>query len=1446
MATLKRIGLLLALLLSGLLAQAQTARLSGVVNHYVSIDSIYTRFDNNDDSLIVESVNGFSVGDTVMVYVVKGAKYNPSDADDENVGIPQLPDPGFVVGRYAFLIIKEIEASRRLIVLNAAMTDLTTFEEGDVAQLIRVPSYRHALVETGGVTAPGWNGSTGGVVALFVQRSLTLNGDIDVSGKGFRGAVSSNGYPGDCSSVNPGLYDSLYYHKSSVLAGRKGEGITESTWVYTRGRARNVNGGGGGNGLFSGGGGGGNYSFGGAGGYESATCDLVGTPSGIGGYNLYDQYFYVPNNSQKKNRLAFGGGGGSSVSTGSGVSSPGGDGGGLIVIVADSIIGNGNYLRADGESVSGNATGGGGGGGGGGGIVLDVNGYGNSLNLSAVGGNGGSTTGTEDKGPGGGGGGGFYWLSAGDCPMEVSADVIRRGLAGKSLANGVNFGATNGGRAACVYDLAVPILGFMFNSIPDGTTVCSDIIPDPLVGSVPKGGTGVPSYQWIDSTVSHTWQPVTVGNPNAKDLVFNKPLSETTHFKRIVSRALLDPDTSFFTTYTVQPAITGNTISASDTVCKGNAPEAFVGTGTLAGGDGIYSYRWQKDTGLGYGDAEGSILASTYTAPGLTEDTYFARVVRSGVCTDTSSAVFVKVWDQISNNTILRAFDTICQGVQPGLLPGEVHLGGDQDDFRFRWDSATSSAGPWYPVGAATRDYAPGPVVQTSYFRRVIYSGSDDACVSVSDFIRLNMLSAITGNTISASQVVCENSPVAPLSGSGPGGGNGSFNYIWQDSTASGNWQTAPGDPNQPDYSFPSGGLSETTWYRRVARSGGPDGDVCIQPSEALIIDVIPLIKSNTLSKADATKCQFEEVGIIEGSTPTDGSGTYAYRWEESTGSGGPGTWNPAPGINDREDYSGPEAASALDRFYRRIVESGPEGMCKDTTDVLQIVVHTAITNNAIDTVDAACFGHTKLLKGLSTPVGEGGLLPGFTWQIRNNGNGSWNDLAASNTEEYEAGPFNDYGEYYFRRIAHIGVCDDVSADSMRIRVMQVPGASLTDSSYHACEQDTKFYIKLDIDEAHPYLTPWVLTLKNGRDTNIGPFSLEASDSVEVSLATTLDTEILNYQIESLSYGSTGLLDFNCVAPAGRMTGSKTIEVFRSPEPQIMVDAVARDSFKVCDTIVALRVEADNGLGSWLSEPGGQVVFSPSDSDEDIRAFIPDQHEAYGKYLLTFKSEAGGCYGIDSIEIHYFEQPEPAYAGTDTSIFLKNKIYLKADSATAGMGTWALVEGQGSIEEPHNPNTLAYDLGLGQENTFRWTVTNGEDEGTCTSSSDVMIVIRNEVQRYGGFSPGGGDNINEYYIMQGLKYADSYRFTVFNAIGGTVYDVSKEDLQDLEVDPAMIMNGLKRDETVVWDGRSGEPSKANRSLVPSGTYYYVLQYQKEESRKTNEYEFTGTIVVVRE
>jgi hypothetical protein len=147
-----------------------------------------------------------------------------------------------------------------------------------------------------------WDGNKGGILVLNVQNAITLNADIDVGNKGFKGGIS----PISTQSTYNCYENQYFYPPNPTLSSEKGEGIALISSDKSFGKGPLANGGGSGNSHNSGAAGGGNFGNGGHGGYnyEGPPCNTI-VPfdnGGIGGKGL------TYNNAT--NKIFFGGGGG--------------------------------------------------------------------------------------------------------------------------------------------------------------------------------------------------------------------------------------------------------------------------------------------------------------------------------------------------------------------------------------------------------------------------------------------------------------------------------------------------------------------------------------------------------------------------------------------------------------------------------------------------------------------------------------------------------------------------------------------------------------------------------------------------------------------------------------------------------------------------------------------------------------------------------------------------------------------------------------------------------------------------------------------------------------------------------------------------------------------------------------------------------------------------------
>ena len=263
--------------------------------------------------MTVGDASNFSKGDTILIIQMQGALIDSSNTP----GFGNIIDYRHT-GNYEFNYVAGILGNQ--IVLGNLVTRTYEVENGKV-QLVNIHPFVDYTVSDPVACKP-WDGSTGGVVALFVKDTLTLYQGITATGLGFRGGVTANFM---FNTLACGQTD-YYADSASWQYARKGEGIELTGYDKWNGRGKGANGGGGGNAHNSGGGGGGNYKQGGHGGYQLDSCSNAPfNNGGVGGEAL--------NYSNAINELFMGGGGGAGHmdSNNPAFNASGGEGGGIII-----------------------------------------------------------------------------------------------------------------------------------------------------------------------------------------------------------------------------------------------------------------------------------------------------------------------------------------------------------------------------------------------------------------------------------------------------------------------------------------------------------------------------------------------------------------------------------------------------------------------------------------------------------------------------------------------------------------------------------------------------------------------------------------------------------------------------------------------------------------------------------------------------------------------------------------------------------------------------------------------------------------------------------------------------------------------------------------------------------------------------------------------------------
>lgn len=410
----------------------------------------------------VSSTAGLAADDLVLVIQMQAAEINSSNTDSYGDGVSGgvaagwLNNANFIAGYYEYVGVQSVSGTsitlKTPLIHSYIRSDYVSTIGQRRYQVIRVPQYNN-LTLTANITAPAWNGETGGVLALDVVNTMNFAGKtVDMQEKGFRGGGSRQlfgGAGGTSADIRTLASNSFNAGKGEGFAGtpRYLRPTTGNTAIdtllegYQNGSFANgapANAGGGGtdgnpasNDQNSGGGGGGNGGAGGRGGNSWSSNLAVG---GYGGAAF----------SSAANRIVLGGGGGGGTSNNAATTSPhGGTGGGIVLIRAGTIQGSGTITTNGGNGNSPNATNdGAGGGGAGGSVILISNTQIGGITINAIGGGGGNADpGGASHGPGGGGGGGAVLTNSAITPITN----VSQGTSGYAVTPGSYFGASPSG-----------------------------------------------------------------------------------------------------------------------------------------------------------------------------------------------------------------------------------------------------------------------------------------------------------------------------------------------------------------------------------------------------------------------------------------------------------------------------------------------------------------------------------------------------------------------------------------------------------------------------------------------------------------------------------------------------------------------------------------------------------------------------------------------------------------------------------------------------------------------------------------------------------------------------------------------------------------------------------------------------------------------------------------
>lgn len=473
----------------------------------------------------------------------------------------------------------------------------------------------------------------------------------------------------------------------------------------------------------------------------------------------------------------------------------------------------------------------------------------------------------------------------------------------------------------------------------DTTNVCKEKHMPYIVGSSPGGGNGSYTFEWQDSTTSWTAGPGNISNKN-----YYPPHTDSANIRRVVKSGVCR---SYSKTISINvlPLIAGNIVQDTQWVQQGTIAKPLKSV-LIIGGDGIYTYLWQQSTDL---SSWSDISTNLNFAPPLLTDTLsYRRIITSGqfgTCIDTSNIVTIHVLDTIQNNFIAGT-DTICSNSAPIDFTGTTPIGGDKK-YYYQWEKSTDKA-IWDSITTleSITTFNPGIIQDSVYFRRIALSGPSYSCKDTSNIISISTRPFIKNNIILHSDTtICQNQTANQLLAAVPLDGDGPYTYTWQVSTDKTTWNTAQGSANNKNYITPV--LFDTTFLRRHVESG-----VCSNYSDTITIAVLGSI-SNNLINTDQIICRGSYPDTLRGSNPNGGeTANYLYKWIKSQDKI---NWSDVNPENYKISYKSDTIKNKT--YFKRIVYSGLNNCCKDTSSLITIDMYDLPISMFNSFSDSTCIG---------------------------------------------------------------------------------------------------------------------------------------------------------------------------------------------------------------------------------------------------------------------------------------------------------------------------------------------------------------------------------------------------------------------------------------------------------------------------------------------------------
>ena len=997
------------------------------------------------------------------------------------------------------------------------------------------------------------------------------------------------------------------------------------------------------------------------------------------------------------------------------------------------------------------------------------------------------------------------------------------------------------GVTAITYTVSIKI-PITAGSIGSDQSICVGVAAPLTETEAPTGGSGIFTYQWQNSADGSIFTNISGATSKGYS---PDTLSQTTWYRRLVSSPGFNspPVSSNTVKITTVPVISNNTIQTplQTGFCQSVDPLTLSGS-IPSGGNGTYTYQWQNSAdGITFSNISGAI-SRNYVTPKLTDTIYYQRIVTSGSCILISSQIALYVTRPLTNNVIIAPdlveFDA---SGDPEMIRGTIPTNGD-GNYVYQWQSSIISETNGFEniTGAESKDYNPGVITKTTWYRRQVTYGF---CVSSSTPVKITVQPEIQNNelTYTGQALFCENGDPAIITGGLPTGGNGIFTYQWRSSTTNANnsFSDIIGATSK-DYN--PGVITQTTWFRREVTSGAYQ-DI----SNAITIIVTPAVTNNIISGEQTIASGTKPTGLT-GLLPSGGTGTYTYLWESSiTGASG---FAPAEGLNTSQNYN--PAILTQTTVFRRKVTSGTCNNVPLISNSVQITI-SSINNPPLASNDSY-----TVLENTALMITAPGVLQNDTDPDNNslsasvvtqpthgtlilNSNGSFTYTPAAN--------YTGTDSFTYRACDNGSpqLCSDTKTVTLTITGNPVIGIAKlvnppvlqSDGTYNLTFSITVrnmgtvdlTNVQVTDDLAKAFPAPLSYTVVNAPVTN-------GSGLTGNTLFNGVTNKNLLLYGSNLTKGTSGTIAFtvNVNINGGPGKFNNTATATATGQGTMVSDISTSGSNPDPDN----NGRPDENEPTLISLNGNAMIGLAKSVSTPIR-----QLDGKNSNILTYKITVKNYGNVPLNDVQVIDDlsktfPFPAQVFLE-GIPSSSKGILRINSGFDGKGNGNLLQ-SGNVLAPSQSDTISFKIKVTPDNDMMGPFDNSasasakdpngmsisdisasgtnpdpDNNGNPDESSVTRVMLEKATVRIPeGFSPNG-DGIIDNFVIENLDN-QQISLQIFNQLGTLIY---KNDNYQNE-----------------WNGICNQGSYSGKD-IPDGTYFYIV------SKRNNKENYTRFITIKR-